>query len=366
MTLNIPTLITASVFKKDVDEKTGVYLRPVFFTERDLDDVTSNDTENQLKGVCVSYLIDDSLFGHSKLMVGDHVVSINGFQCNELSSATEAANIIREAVGEIRITAVRGGWSPQVVIASATKPIHHGLTGITLYPVCDGLVRIKKIQEDSLFGTSKLSKGDILVSANGVPITCHSQAGQLLRNCRECLTIIAISPSIHRKILVDNMFGSDLKITWKSPEECELKQHQQKYLLIFGENGSAQYVDISSGRPLQMSTAEGRYRSKLQSRIRQLRISFVRKVVELNDHLSRFGDICKIVLNHTQVPVAVAAELVVESDNNKPHSLTDNLRVLADMKRDGLLSEQEFSIAKSNILGTTHAPLAEISPMANQ
>eukprot|EP00550_Attheya_septentrionalis_P001220 CAMPEP_0198284580 /NCGR_PEP_ID=MMETSP1449-20131203/4034_1 /TAXON_ID=420275 /ORGANISM="Attheya septentrionalis, Strain CCMP2084" /LENGTH=364 /DNA_ID=CAMNT_0043981711 /DNA_START=266 /DNA_END=1360 /DNA_ORIENTATION=+ len=364
--MKIPVLITASVLKKDVDEKTGAFLKPVFLTEGDGEDVISNDTEKQLKGICVSCLIEDSLFGQSKLMVGDYLVSINGFQCNELSSATEAANIIREAVGEIRITAVRGGWSPQVVIASATKPIHHGLTGITLHPVCDGLVRIKRIQEHGLFGNSKLSKGDILVTANGIPITCHSQAGQLLRNCRESLTIIAISPSIHRRILVDEMFGSALKITWKSPDECELKQHQQKYLLIFGENGIAQYVDISSGRPL-MSTAEGRYRSKLESRMRQLRISFVRQLVQLNDRLSRFGDICKIVLNHTQVPVAVEAELVVESENNKPHhSLTDNLRVLADMKRDGLLSEQEFSIAKSNILGTTHAPLAEISPMANQ
>jgi len=187
---------------------------------------------------------------------------------------------------------------------------------------------------------TNLTPGDVVLSVNSVSPNDAAHAGELVRSATDAVVIVAYSPSKARLQAVEFVFR-DYDIQWNSSEECEVSMvmgsgRRVKFVLLFSpETNMAAHVDISA-IPYDSTSRTAR----------DARIDTAKKVLMLNDILLD-GANCLSSLAVQTVMVPVQAEPIKEME---AVCLMSDLEKLVNLRREGLLTDCEFSAAKARVL----------------
>ena len=167
-------IVTESVTKASKDSKVGIAF-----------------TQSKKTPLIIKVIKEDGLFAASSIREGMYVLEVNG-QIVHGKSADESISILRDAEGECTVTAIAG------LGASAVKQTKESKIGIKLGQKQDMKdILITHINEDGLFGTSKLKVGQKVLAINGQ--TCPNdvkQAIDILRQASGRISIV-VDKTIH-------------------------------------------------------------------------------------------------------------------------------------------------------------------------
>jgi C-terminal processing protease CtpA/Prc len=137
----------------------------------------------------IKLIREESLFSHTELQAGLLVISVNGVDIAG-QTAKEAADLLREAEGEVTVVAaiVKKG-----VVAMAVKEMADHAVGISMKKnPTTGVIEISQIVDGGLFDETGLGPGQAVVAVNGLPCPATTkEAIMMIKDTVGKLSIVA-------------------------------------------------------------------------------------------------------------------------------------------------------------------------------
>ena len=128
---------------------------------------------------------EEGLLAATNLKPGMWVLSVNGESVYG-KSAKQVATILKEAEGEVSVTAVDGDAT------TISKPSKDASVGISLKKnMATGAIYISKITEEGLFQShSEALEGKVVVAVNGVAATTTKEAITIIKEAESQITLV--------------------------------------------------------------------------------------------------------------------------------------------------------------------------------
>lgn len=171
-TTTIMSTITGTVTKEAADSKVGISFEK-------LTDESPVMVKDVKKG---------GLFAATDILPGLLVLTVNGVDVTDKNCPKHCASLLRDAeAGEVTLVA-------KGVVAKGRKATPDGLCGVTMRKVGESL-KVAKINESGIFGSSELVEGLTLASINGTKCPPNPKdAAKLLKEAKKDVTIVAWDP----------------------------------------------------------------------------------------------------------------------------------------------------------------------------
>lgn len=93
----------------------------------------------------------------------------------------------------------------------------------------NGLVRVREIDPDGLFATSRIASGDICLMVDGVPATTLHSAVRSLAFARGAVSLLTFPLSKLWRNLLDLTIREEYSINWRGSTTCELTAHNKEH-----------------------------------------------------------------------------------------------------------------------------------------
>ncbi|KAL9190598.1 hypothetical protein ACHAXT_000304 [Thalassiosira profunda] len=203
-TVALPTTTYIKVQKKDFDCEVGLSL------------IEKNGA------TVVAEVSQSGLFANTGIKEGCEMLAING-QC--VRGPRSVLRIMKDTVGKVFVMVTDSPSPPGCrFVVKAHQSTGFGNTGkgdIKLETI-NGLVRVKDVAEDGMFRGTRLSRGDICLSVDGVPAVSERTAVRALGRSQSIVTVLVFSLSDFWKSVVEFIIDEKYNRWWKTDSTCTL------------------------------------------------------------------------------------------------------------------------------------------------
>ena len=147
--------------------------------------------EEAAEGLRISRIDPEGLFSETPLAMGDYILSVNNFTC-EQKDVAYIWRMIRRGTRTVTLVVHRPDGDPYLISSTVSKPSPESKVGIGVQ-IFDGALRVSSIDPSGLFADGILDVGDKVVSIGGISCTCMDSASsvELIRQEEHTVTIVA-------------------------------------------------------------------------------------------------------------------------------------------------------------------------------
>ncbi|KAL7553950.1 hypothetical protein ACHAWF_017307 [Thalassiosira exigua] len=163
------------------------------------------------------------LFANTPVKEGCEILAING-HC--VRGPRSVMRIMKDIAGKVLVMVSDGPSPPGARIVVQ----RHGLAGFNAilsqddisFDTVDGLVRVRHVAKDGIFGKSDISKGDICLSVDGVPTVSDAIAARTLGRSQSIVAIMVFSLRGFWRSVVEFTIDEKYNRWWRKDTECSL------------------------------------------------------------------------------------------------------------------------------------------------
>ena len=309
----LPTITYVKVVKKEFDEEVGLSL------------IEKNGA------TVVAEVSRSGLFADTNIKEGCQLLAING-QC--VRGPRSVMRIMKELEGKVMIM-ISNSPSPP---GSRFVVKRHGSSGfgkvsteleegITLESI-NRLVRVQDIPGDSIFAGTSISKGDIVLSVDGVPAVSDGVATRALGRSQHIVAMLMFSLPDFWKSMVEFIIDEKYNRWWKKDNECTL---------LWG-NEDCTPITLTFDESTGLCSAEGNEENEVDLKYMNIIIERVMKL--LTESIKAYRATSKGPL------VRDSSRSLSVSPSGKMKNRSDVYRraliKLDEMRENGTLSKKEY------------------------
>ncbi|KAL7542630.1 hypothetical protein ACHAXR_011942 [Thalassiosira sp. AJA248-18] len=278
------------------------------------------------------------LFANSKIKEGCEILAING-QC--VRGPRSVMRIMKDTVGKVLII-VSDSPSPPGSRFVVKKHFSMGLFGkknsdsatnsqdIT-FEMINGLVRVRDISENGIFSESPISKGDIILSVDGVPALSDDVATRAMGRSQSIVAMLIFSLPDFWKSIVEFIIDEKYNRWWKRDSKC---------ILLWGDEDCTSITlsfDVKSG----LCKAEGNWENEIDLKDMNAILDRVMKL--LTDSMQAYRTIPKARVRESSRSLSVtpSGRMMNGSDVYRRALIK-----LDEMRENGTISRKDYEAGR--------------------